>query len=301
MGKVVYTVQRGVRLSAIPSEIRRKFAWLFSYSGLQMLLEDGLVLVFAEDSDEKNSQLSVSAILNDIRILVEYPSDLAVVRRFSSNGYYEILPLSSHSNLIVLDFGSYIGYSSLFFAALNNVSRVFSYELSPDTYKRAMCNIGINNGRIDVEKINSYDYGIGAITEDKEITVFHEAPFFNALDALECNTYFATWSQWFNLRDKRSEKVRYCAISEVVKMIRASHGDNKLFVKIDTEGQEQDILAQLLTSELAPNIIGVVGESHKPGLENIFDRNVFNLKFNEGYARLYGSRFGYFSAWQEVV
>lgn len=297
--KVIYTVKQGVGLGAVPLEIRRKFAWLFSYSGLQVLLEDGLILVFAED-DERISKWNVSAILNNIRILVEYPSDLAIVRRFSSNGYYEFLPLGSYPNLIVLDLGSYIGYSSLFFASLNNVSRVFSYELFPDTHKRGVCNISINSAEIDVKKINSYDYAIGAVAENREIAVFPEAPFFNALDALECNTYFSAWSQWFNLQERRSEKVRYRSISEVIEMVNASYGSNKLFVKIDVEGQEQEILAKLLVSELAPNIIGVVGESHKLGLENIFDSDIFNFKYQEGYVRrLYGGRMGYFSAWRK--
>lgn len=206
----------------------------------------------------------------DVRIrgvLIEAKTaeDLFIVYEVFYRGIYNYL---FKDNAYVIDIGMNIGIASLFFAANNEVQKVYGYEPFRPTYERAIANFNRNPiisskiaphnyGLLDANKHLKADYSeeikgsIGIHGIDKTGTAFRENP----------TTMLETREEPIVLK-KASE--------ELSPIIQAAKEKNiELFMKIDCEGSEYEILEDLERESLLKDIDVLVMEWHLKGPKDI--------------------------------
>lgn len=166
-----------------------------------------------------------------------------VVEIFGENTYaVNLLP-----ETVVIDMGMNIGAASLYFAANENVVRVYGFEPFPDTYGRACENIAGNPDWIR-KKISASN--IAVIDKEGDQQVFAQTE----------NT------GWRNIflkgADEGTVRIKCRAAKDVVREI-IDRGEGKRYVlKIDTEGSEFLIFSSLVETDILHRLDVIVMEYH---------------------------------------
>jgi len=161
--------------------------------------------------------------------------------------------------VVVIDIGMSVGDTALFFAANSYVKKVYSYELMPQTYDRAVQNFKLNSDI--VSKIEGYNYGLGR--DDQEL----EVPYYDDFDL---------GNGTFNIarRDRFGKGIpTTCKIKNIVpemQRIVQEHPNVALYLKIDAEGAEYEIIDAIFYNHLSNNIRYIAMEYHF-GVQNIIE------------------------------
>lgn len=161
---------------------------------------------------------------------------------------------------IVMDVGMNIADSSLAFAANSYVTRVFAYELIPQIVERAMVNIGLNPEIAPKIVVNNYGLGV----KNSEL----EVPYYDSFDA-GSGLYNDSRQKMFRGKAQNTK----CVIKDIceeVKLIVETYPDEQIFLKIDAEGAEYEMIDALFSSVLGRHIKYVALEYHF-GVKNIVD------------------------------
>ena len=158
------------------------------------------------------------------------------------------------NNYIVLDIGMNVGIASLLFANNKNVEKVFSYEPFPNTFKEALSNIALNPSAI-TEKITANNAGVS----DK--AAFLEVPQVESGDASGSVTSFMIDGVLSN----NTVKVEVRDLVEDLMKIESSFPENPIFLKIDCEGEEYNIIPHLVQSSAIDKVDSMVIEWHQKG------------------------------------
>lgn len=157
----------------------------------------------------------------------------------------------------VVDIGMNIGLATLFFASRENVKKIFAYEPFPKTYRRAQENFRLNSRYIQ-SKIKSFNIGLGAQTEQKQ--VMYDENYTTNMRTDECPR-----------ESHGKESMEFIAMEdagEIFSRIIAMVPDGvSLAVKMDCEGAEYDIFQRLEDRNLLKEIRLIMIETHD-GREN---------------------------------
>ena len=159
----------------------------------------------------------------------------------------------------VIDIGMNVGDTALFFAANPFVKKVYSYELMPQTFDRAQRNLKINPDIMN--KIEGHNYGLGK--SDQELVIYYYD---------ESDGQIGKVSEI--LGDELGKGIpTKCKIKNVVheiQKIEQEHPNVALYLKIDTEGAEYEIIDALLRDHSSNNIHYIAIEYHF-GVQNIIE------------------------------
>jgi FkbM family methyltransferase len=163
--------------------------------------------------------------------------------------------LHHNQNLVVCDVGMNVGVASLFFANMSNVKKVYSFEPFPETYDAAIANFQLNPAIS--QKIVPHQLGAGGSTADLEI------PVSNVETASKSTTDFFLENIDTDATHKIVVKIK--DIREVLQEIFSQHPQEELFLKLDCEGAEYEIMEKLHESGLLAKIRIVIIEWHFKG------------------------------------
>jgi FkbM family methyltransferase len=148
-----------------------------------------------------------------------------------------------------------VGYATLFFASSPNTVHVYSYEPFPETFKEATGNLGLNPHI--KSKMTPHNYGISDQSKQVEVPM------------LESGSAVASTSKIFVEHNKvvsdKNIKVEVRSITDVLQEITVKHPQERIFLKVDCEGEEYGIMECLNHSELLKKIDGFFIEWHIKG------------------------------------
>ncbi len=140
--------------------------------------------------------------------------------------------------IIVFDAGVNMAASTLFFANKNKVKKVYAFEPFKSTCIKSMQNIALNPNLKD--KVELLNYGLG--NSDRIIEVPYDEKESGGMSTT-CNVFDLNKAncQIANSVEKVEIKDSYNVLSEILK----NKTDEKIVLKIDTEGAEFEIIDSL--------------------------------------------------------
>lgn len=229
-----------------------------------------LFLDIASNSEAKIDNSSPHELYinwNNIRIRANRFDNFYIASELFIEGLYN-MNCDSH-RMVVMDVGMNVGVASLFFASRDNVEKVYSFEPFRPTYESALANFDLNP--TVKQKIVPFNLGAGGHNSELEIPVSEEVD-----SAAMSTTDFVM--QQVNTGVTKKVKVGIRDIKEIVCEVSQQHQGAQLFLKLDCEGAEYEIMEQLNTSGLLQRIRYIVIEWHMRGsapLEKILEANGF--------------------------
>jgi FkbM family methyltransferase len=158
--------------------------------------------------------------------------DLQMIQEILIGQAYNFVP---SREVCVLDVGMNVGLASLFFARMDRVKAVYSFEPVPAPFRRALENIALNPTL--AEKIKPSNFGLGA--KDEELEVMCD------------DAHTIDFSVRGSLHGKRI-KINLRDAASVMKEIVAEADSHELdvVVKLDCEGSEFPIIDTLSEADL---------------------------------------------------
>lgn len=263
-----------------------KSAWLFAHYNLPLVkgelfhVANGRLLLKATDNSVpltilpqfKHGLVPLLNILNDTRFQAQdspsysfvinvdkvcYPvrslNNLNIIHELYIEKLYNIQ--SSHQNIIMLDIGMNVGFASLFFASNNNISHVYGYEPFTATFSEAAQNIQSNPGL--QRKVTPNNYGVSNISATVNVPMLEGGSVVASV-----NTSFI---EEHNIHSENTTTVEVKSITEIISDVIKRHPGSRLYLKIDCEGEEYNILESLNKSGIPGEIAGFIIEWHFRG------------------------------------
>lgn len=190
-----------------------------------------------------------------IKIIMDDSEDYCAINECIIGKGYELG--LTNDDYCVIDIGANIGDTALYYASLENVSKVYSYEPFLLTYNKAVKNIALNPDLSG--KIQLFNFGVS----NENLELFIDAP---------SNTFGIS----INRLQKGQDRLEIKDASALLEPIIRTHlGKQKILLKLDCEGSEYDIVESLDKSGLLAKIDVLIGEWHSSG-----KRNENNTKLN---------------------
>ena|GEM_PF-3644038 len=152
---------------------------------------------------------------------------------------------------VAVDMGAFVGDTALFLAANSHVNKVYSYELMPQTYEIALRNIQKNQNIS--QKIELYNYGLGIKDEEIEVVYYTKdiqgSGIVNDSNSIDLGQGIKTKCEIKN------------AVAELQRIV-AENPEMPLYLKVDVEGAEYDIIEAIFNSNVKENIYYIAIEYH---------------------------------------
>jgi FkbM family methyltransferase len=202
-----------------------------------------------------NGNNNIKCSYNNIYMNIECFEELYILNEIYYEGVYSFIYPDKCN---VIDIGMNVGFASLYFASIENVSQVYSFEPLPITFNKGAQNFNLNE--ILTDKIKAHNFGVGN---------FNRKEIFN---------YSVEWKGSVGLRNLISEKTKDS--SEIIRVeveIRdilltldeIRHLQMPLVAKIDCEGAEYEIIERLEESGKLREFDLFMIEWHDNGPEKI--------------------------------
>lgn len=162
---------------------------------------------------------------------------------------------------VIVDAGANRGYSALYFANNPLCKKVYSYEPDVSTFQYILKNCALNP-QIS-HKIEPNNYGLSDKTGT--LVFYHHATTdgINSSDALFLERYDKKRRAQMTTTEIEVRKA-----SDEVESIIAKHANEQIFMKIDIEGAEYDVLKNLKQNGQLDKFAVIFGECHN-GFEDI--------------------------------
>jgi FkbM family methyltransferase len=203
---------------------------------------------------------------SDFKVFIKRNVNVLTLAELLLNDIYNF---NIQSKCIVVDIGSNVGDSTLFFASLHNVVKVYSYEPFKSTFVDAIKNYALNPSLS--QKIISYNVGLSSEVQTLSLG-------YNAEESGGMRTSVS------NLGQGEGEHVKIVnAADELLKILEA-HPKMPLVVKIDCEGAEFKIFKAINDAKLLPKISVILMELHKiGGLRDFSTRDLLSVLSTSGF------------------
>lgn len=221
--------------------------------------------VFIQSISQKYKDLQISDFkegvlveFDNFKIYVESYEEFFILDEvFVQNDYNFI----TKEKVVVVDIGSNIGTSCLFFSKLDNVQKIYAYEPVKETYEQAKLNLHLNKDLSKVEQFNNF--GLGKNDRD-EIFLFDKN--------VKGNTGVrGEMSSSFKLENVVETKVVIKNAAEQINLVTEANPEYKIVVKMDCEGGEYEIFEILSKSGIINKIDYLMLEWHDKGAEFLED------------------------------
>jgi FkbM family methyltransferase len=161
----------------------------------------------------------------------------------------------SRRSFVVMDIGMNVGVASLYFATLINSKKIYGYEPFRSTFDMALENFKLNPSIS--QKIIAHNYGLGDKTSDVEVPF--SSPGF--MGASTTSSFIEEQQKILNLGTRKALVHLKSISEELIKVLSENEGE-ALFVKIDCEGAEFEIVEHLKTNGLLEKISLAIIEWH---------------------------------------
>lgn len=148
---------------------------------------------------------------------------------------------------VMFDIGFNLGMTSLHKAQDKNCVKIYAFEPFVPTYKLAMRNMELNKKL--AKKITAFNYGLGDKDETIDVNYNHDRP--GAMSSVK-----NVFSECDDV-----EQIHIKNASKILGPLFAKHKEN-IFLKIDCEGAEKQILPDLEKSGLIKKVDVIVMEWH---------------------------------------
>lgn len=192
----------------------------------------------------------------DINILLASWGD---VETFTEIFIYKDYNLSICQKSILLDIGMNIGLATLFFVQNPNIEKIYGFEPFPEIYKLAVNNFRANEKYKD--KIIAYPYGLSNENANRYVHLFESNRGQSVL--------FQDLENGISIQLKK-------AGSELQRIASENPGRN-LILKLDCEGSEYQIIADIDQQNIWPSIDAIIMEWHTYKDAGITYQEVINL------------------------
>lgn len=188
------------------------------------------------------------------------------------------LPPVIQDKYTVFDIGMNRGYTALYFASDPDCENVFGFEIDEHTYRFASDNFKLNPSVSS--KIHAYNYGWLDKEEEIEMYYLEGADGIASVYSSFVNSY---WSEQ-RKEDKQVKKSKVLQASKIMNELLAKYETHKKILKIDCEGAEYVIFADLKQAGLLDQFDIIIGECHQglEGLEIYLQNFVCMNQNNEG-------------------
>ncbi len=167
---------------------------------------------------------------------------------------------------IMIDVGLNIGLTSLRMAQLNHIKKIYSFEPFVPTFHQAEKNMELNPQL--AQKISIFNYGLS--NEEKSVTIHYNPDLPGSMSSVKDR-----------FPDKENvETIQLKEASEVLAPILVQHKEH-VFLKVDCEGAEVEILPNLEKSGLLKKVDILIMEWHFGCYQQMIDilkRNGFLVK-----------------------
>lgn len=179
------------------------------------------------------------------------------------------LPPTIDEKYYVFDVGMNRGYTALCFASSPNCEKVFGFEIDDHTYRFALENFQMNP--VLASKINPYSFGLS--NEEKEIEIYYVEGE-DGVSTMDLSFVDSYWSE----DRKQKKQIKKESVKQASKVFgELFKGCNEKYLKIlkiDCEGAEYAIFADLQKYELLDEFDVIIGECHygMKELEKYLDR-----------------------------
>lgn len=224
---------------------------------------------------ELRYKVTINGISCEVSTIDEYNNVEEVL--FVENYYFHI---ANGKKNIVLDIGLNIGSASLYFInKIKNIEKIYGYEPFEKTFYAAHNNLKeyIGNG----DTIEIFNYGLSDVNERRQIVFNPNVTC--AQSSIIQNTLKAQkqYVDWGLADDTENEivEIEVRKASDILSAIVDKHSDCNIILKIDCEGEEYGIFADLEQYGLFSKIYMIMLEWHYRGREKlteILNRNQFN-------------------------
>lgn len=194
------------------------------------------------------------------------------------NNAYEVLikqnycyAINNHKKDVVLDVGMNIGDAVLYFLNNPKTEKVYAFEPFRKTFESAEKNLG--DWLENKDKLEAFNFGISDRNEFRSIGFNKDMSCGQSTiqqirkKAYENYLRMGLVSQ----QNEDEEQIEVRSASEVFGSIIRSHLQNNIVLKLDCEGEEYNILADLVKNKLLDKIDFIMLEWHYGGKESILE------------------------------
>ena len=187
---------------------------------------------------------------DDITLDATDDGDIAVIEEIFVDELYRFsLPFAEPA--VVWDVGMNVGYASIYLARCPQVSRVFSCELFRPTFDKALHNFSLNPAF--GAKITPWCEGVSNETTELELPYADQLQSILSLDGPMLHHPEVSL---------RAERVNVTRASDMLRRIKEQAGDMPIVLKMDCEGAEGKVLAELETKGTLRHISLIMMEWH---------------------------------------
>ena len=215
-----------------------------------------------------NDGESLGILIGGINLSVDSFEDLLIVREVFIHGLYDLFGNAKDTH--VIDVGANIMIAALRFAAMPGVIKITGFEPMRPTLEKASRNLQLNPELS--KKITLHPVGLGA--RDATLSVDYSATWRGSVSAREAgmtNPYILRAHD--HVTEQAVIREAATAISEALKDSPA----NNLILKLDCEGAEEEILANLAGKGVLSRFSQVVVEWHRHdhGIDELLEKEGF--------------------------
>ncbi len=195
----------------------------------------------------------------DLKIYVESLEEFNILNEVFVNNDYNY---KTTENSILIDIGTNIGITSLFFSKLRYIKAIYAFEPILDTFEQAKYNFSLNK---NISKVKSFkNIGLGMNNRS-------ETFFYNKRTKGNTGIRGELSPSYSNQKNTETRDVIICDVSVEFDEILKNLSGEKVIVKMDCEGAEYEIIENLHKSGILNKIDVLLIEWHDKGSRVIED------------------------------
>jgi len=243
-----------------------------------------IVFYFDEDTTNKTSlavrllEKNMIVTKNGVSMYLEDDNDNLLFNEIFCHNVYNFFAGSQGKSGVLLDIGMNVGIASLYFASMENIKTIYSFEPFKETYDKAAKNMQINSEHIR-RKIKTYNIGLSDRNYESSEVGF----------SINESTSMRIDQNTSEIIDAVSHKVSIKKFSDVFKKIQTecieTDPGSIVICKIDCEGSEYPIFKDMDETGILKQIDLIVLETHDGGEQYILSllgKNGFTYFSNTG-------------------
>lgn len=204
--------------------------------------------------------------LKNIQIKVNSKDEFNNVKEVLLDQIYNYF-LNDGKKDVILDIGMNIGDSILYFLQNDNVKKIYGYEPFRRTFELAKENLKLHLKNTD--RIEIFQYGISNKNEKRIIDYNSDMSCDQSTISETCEKAYEFYLKWGIIEEKNKERelIIVKKASDVFKPIIKKHHDNNIILKMDCNGEEYNILEELLKEGILSEISFIMLKWHYKGKE----------------------------------
>jgi len=190
----------------------------------------------------------------DVRFHLSYPTFENIL---VENLYFENYNFPLKGSWAVFDIGANAGATCIWFARQDNVKKIYAFEPVKPTCKMLHDNLALNP-RLQ-NKVEVFPFGLGAERETIKIP-FHR-------DHVMSLSSRGTFDSCFE--PESVEEIQVEIAHQTIEPLLRKHQDDRVFLKVDCEGAEYEILPDLAEAGLLKEVDVLIVEWHDGDFQKI--------------------------------